>query len=117
MTLTSSIQFARKALRQRKMAHRHYLDPLAPFPRRSPNRPTYVLHAKCRITVREVGIVHHADFSSYCLRPPQEGRILMTSHVPMPPLSFPRKHHSLFLTAVNSTFYVQTPAGRAESQV
>ena len=39
----------------------HYLDPLAPSPRRSPNRQTYDLHVKGRVAIREVGMVHHAD--------------------------------------------------------
>ena len=41
------------------MALRHYL---AQFPRRFPNRQTYVLHVKCRKYVREVGMRHHAAF-------------------------------------------------------
>ena len=44
------------------MALQHYLDPLAPFPRRTSSRPTYVLLAKRRITAGVVAIAHHAVF-------------------------------------------------------
>ena len=117
MTLTQLILFARQDLCQRMLALRHYLDALASFPRRSTNRPTYVLNVKCRITVREVGIVHQRTFLPSCLHPPQEDRFIMSSQVGMPSLSFPRKCHPLFFIAVNCTFYVQTSAEQAGSPV
>ena len=43
------------------MALQYYLDPLAPLPRRTSSRPTYVL-AKRRITARVVAIAHHVVF-------------------------------------------------------
>ena len=52
-------------------------------------------------------------FLPSCLCPPQEGRILGPPHVVVPTLSIRRTCNPLFPTAVNSTFYKQTSAGRA----
>ena len=93
----------------------HYLDPLAPYPRRTSSRPTYAIHVKRRITARVVAIAHYAVFLPTYLRQPQECRIFKPPHVAMPTLSIPRTCNPLFPTAVNSTFYEQTSAGRAST--
>ena len=74
MTLILLILITRKALHQRTMSLRHYLDPLARFSRRSSNRPTYVLHVKCRISVREIDIVHNAVFFTTLRAPASRSR-------------------------------------------
>ena len=112
MTFIQLIFITRLALRQRTIAHRHYLVPLSPFPRRSPidrrmSMSNSNLHKRCRM-------VHHAVFFAICLRPPQKSRILKSAHVALPTLSIPRRCHHLFHTTVNSTLYVQTFAGKQE---
>ena len=66
---------------QRTMTLLHYQDPLSKFPRRSPNRPTSVLHDKTRVLAAEVGIVHHTDFFALSSSQPSTAPS-MNKHLP-----------------------------------
>ena len=98
-----------------KNGSQHYLDPLAPFQRRTSSQPTYVLHVKRRITARVVAIARHAVFFAILPAPASRRPNPQASARGYANAVCSRNMHTFFPTAVNCTFYEQTSAERARA--